>query len=215
MVKLKICGITRLEDLEYIDSRKLADYIGIIVDPNIESPRKVSRGLAKILLENVKYAKPVAVISSLEGIDIAHELEFPIIQYHTTHMLEKAVETADMYNMKIAPVVVYRGNEEECIRAVEYIVEKYYDKCEYILLDSDKKLNIKLEFNLKIPLKLVSKICRICDKAGIAGGIDIDNVEFILRYRPYLIDVSSSVEEYPGVKSGIKIEKLASKVRKL
>lgn len=53
-------------------------------------------------------------------------------------------------------------------------------------------------------------------KIILAGGINSDNVEqAILQTHPYAIDVSSGVEERPGIKSLAKVEQLIHRVFRL
>ena len=48
----------------------------------------------------------------------------------------------------------------------------------------------------------------------LAGGLDAGNVgDAIRRVRPYAVDVSSGVEETPGVKSTIRINQFVTAVR--
>ena len=48
----------------------------------------------------------------------------------------------------------------------------------------------------------------------LAGGLDADNVgDAVRRVRPYAVDVSSGVEETPGVKSAIRINQFIAAVR--
>ncbi len=209
-IRVKICGITRAEDLKYVDP--LADYIGFIVDPNIKSPRRIDKDRCRILIKNVTNSKPVAVIISREGLDIAHELGIPIVQYHNTRDIENILDICKSYNIRIAPVVIYRGSESECIQYLEYLIKNLEDY-EYVLLDADKNFNKVEEFNLKIPLRLLYKCLRYCSKLGVAGGINIENVRIILKFRPYLVDVSSGVEISPGVKSIEKVRTLIEEVR--
>ena len=49
MVKIKICGIRRLEDIEMVNRYK-PDYIGFVF---ADSKRKVSQDFAKILKDNL------------------------------------------------------------------------------------------------------------------------------------------------------------------
>ena len=49
---------------------------------------------------------------------------------------------------------------------------------------------------------------------GIAGGVNPDNIEQLLRHKPSLIDVASGSESAPGIKDSAKIQRLVSACRK-
>ena len=61
----------------------------------------------------------------------------------------------------------------------------------------------------KIPEVLRNKII-------LAGGIKEENLETIFKkIKPYAIDISSSIEDSPGIKNKIKMEKLFRKINEL
>ena len=49
---------------------------------------------------------------------------------------------------------------------------------------------------------------------GIAGGVNSENIEQLLQYKPNLIDVASGSESSPGIKDSAKIQSLVSACRK-
>ncbi len=55
---------------------------------------------------------------------------------------------------------------------------------------------------------------KMAQRVWLAGGLNAANVQEAIRtVRPYAVDVSSSVEESPGIKSGRKIEAFVQAVR--
>jgi len=213
MIKIKICGVKRLEDAEMIDGE--ADYIGLIVDPSVNSPRRVDIETARMIVNKLKKSEPVAVVLSRQGIDIAHRIGISIVQYHSDREpIEEILDICEKYGVELAPVVIYRGDKQECLLKLERTV-KIVKNFPYILVDADKKLNMRFEKDLKIPLDLVREITLRYMRAGVAGGINPENVDLVLKYRPYLIDVASGVEERPGVKSAELVRKLITKVRNI
>jgi phosphoribosylanthranilate isomerase len=55
--------------------------------------------------------------------------------------------------------------------------------------------------------------CTEINRAFIAGGLNERNVESVLRFAPFGVDVASGVEAYPGKKDYRKMARFAEKVR--
>ncbi|NPA70901.1 MAG: phosphoribosylanthranilate isomerase [Crenarchaeota archaeon] len=213
MTKVKICGVKRIEDAEILDGE--VDYVGLIIDPTVNSPRKVDHETARLIVKRLRKSEPVGVVVSREGIDTAYKLGIKIVQYHSDREpIREILNICEKYGIDLAPVVIYRGDERTCLLKLEEIIRTVKD-VPYVLIDADKKLNMSFEKGLKIPLDLVKEVTLKYSKVGIAGGLNPDNVDLVLRYRPYLIDVASGVEVSPGIKSVDLIRKLLIKVRKI
>ncbi len=210
MVKIKICGFTRIEDLEKIDG--VIDYAGLIVDKNLESPRKISIEDAKLMVKKLSKTKPVAIISSPEYVEEVRKIDVPIIQYHTTNAVIEAYEKCLNYGLNFAPVIQYSKdvNTDDMLRMIETF--KKLKNIEYILVDADKKCIRNYDYGLKIPISVIEKIVKY-GKIGIAGGLNLHNIKYILKYRPYLIDLASGVELKPGIKSVELIKKIVNIVK--
>ncbi|MEN3043207.1 MAG: hypothetical protein ABDH59_07950, partial [Fervidobacterium sp.] len=56
------------------------------------------------------------------------------------------------------------------------------------------------------------KLTEICVPFILAGGINLENIENALKYRPYAIDISSGVEAYPGKKDEQKIKSILRRI---
>ncbi len=211
MIKVKICGVKRIEDAEILDGE--VDYVGLIVDPTVNSPRKVDLETAKMIVKKLKKSDPVAVVVSRRGIEVASKLGISIVQYHSdTEPIAEILNICEKHGIELAPVIIYRGDIQECLQKLENTAN-IVKNVPYMLIDADKKLNMRFEKGLKIPLDLVREVTLRYSKVGIAGGINPDNVDIVLRYRPYLIDSASGVEVSPGVKSAELVRRLLMKVR--
>lgn len=207
MTLLKICGLTRLADVELVD--KVADYAGFIVDPETSSPRRIPPGLAKDLASVLSRAKPVAVFDSYDpadAVDLAAANDFPVAQI-PRKFGEDVVERAKERGVALAPVVLF-GRDD----VVEEAARLSSGEFEYVLVDAIKGSGLRYEHGLKIPLELIRRVAPL-RKVAVAGGITPDNVEHVLKYGPYMIDVASGVEAEPGIKDSAKVMALAEKIR--
>lgn len=52
-------------------------------------------------------------------------------------------------------------------------------------------------------------------KIIVAGGVSVFNIEEIIQMKPFGVDVSSSLEEYPGKKSTEKMKDFFRKINEL
>lgn len=194
MVKIKICGIRRLEDVEIVN-RYRPDYIGFVFAP---SKRQVSHELAGQLKSNLDpqiISVGVFVDAALEEIiGLFNEGTIEIAQLHGTESGEYIKELKEKTN-----------GELKIIKAVEMSEDKdlaMYDDLDvdYLLLDSGKGSGKTFDWSL---------ISRDLKKEFfLAGGLDSSNVaEAIEQFNPYAIDLSSSLET-DGFKDENKIKKI-------
>ena len=195
MTLLKVCGLTRRIDVEFID--KYADYAGFIIYSDVRTPRLINPNEARELASILSKAKPVAVVRGLrfrDAVDLAARLGFPILQYHGVVNLNEYIN--EQGSIKIAPVIEYTDDSAVLKAIGGYLT---MSGVEYVLIDAPKVGHGVFEHGLKIPLSIISRVAGL-SKVGVAGGIGPSNVKLITRYNPYLIDVNSGVESSPGVK---------------
>jgi phosphoribosylanthranilate isomerase len=207
---LKICGLTRSVDVELVDN--VADFAGFIVDELLVSPRKIDPKLAKDLASILTNAKAVFVYGKIDpkiAIETSRKFDIRILQYHAD-INPSLIEYARSHDIEIAPVINYKENMNNEI--LNKFLEYSYYRPIYILVDSDKSSNLKYEHGLKLPLKTLNQILNL-NKVGIAGGITPENISYVIRFHPYLIDVSSGVENAPGIKSVEKIMRIVEVIK--
>jgi phosphoribosylanthranilate isomerase len=194
-IKIKICGLTRREDVEAA-VKAGAEYLGFIFYP--KSPRFVTPETASEisgeLPDNVKKVG-VFVNSDLEDVrDIIEECSLDVVQLHGFESAEYVRELHDVEVWK----TVNLGNEEDLQEALRFPADA-------ILVDSMTQAQRggtgKLcDWRLAAQL---SKKCRVV----LAGGINPENIaEAATRVKPAIIDVNSGVEIAPGIKDKRKIE---------
>ncbi|ABW01873.1 phosphoribosylanthranilate isomerase [Caldivirga maquilingensis] len=195
MTLLKVCGLTRRIDVEFID--KHADYAGFIIHSDVKTQRLLSPNEARDLASTLSKAKPVAVVRGLglrDAVELATGLGFPILQYHGVVNVDEYL--SGQGNINLAPVIEYSDDSTVVKTIEEYLT---MSNVEYILIDAPKAGYRLFEYGLKIPLSIIRRVVGL-SRIGVAGGIGPGNVKFIIKYNPFLIDVNSGVESSPGVK---------------
>ena len=215
MPLLKICGVA--DEDNAVEISKYCDYIGIIVDPSLSSPRLVDPERARRIVHRCSYRKIVAIVSDKKGIDLAASIGVKIVQLHCPYSEDK-VEYAVSRGLKVAPVLISDTHEVSRAQVETFLesVVKYREHIEYVLLDAAKSLQ-PTETGLKLSLSSYRIFIGLCReyglKAAVAGGVNLQNVDLLLELNPDVIDVSSSVEVRPGVKDLNLVTQLARKIK--
>lgn len=185
MAKIKICGLRREIDIDFVNEF-LPDYIGFILTDGFS--RSISIETAKKLkakLDGRIKAVGVFVNDDIDKINNAVNSKIiDIVQLHGN-------ETAEYCKKINAPVIKYFNPD-----MFEHIDE--YDT-DYLLLDSGKGSGKAFDW---------SKIPKVSKPFFLAGGINSDNIKnAIEEINPFCIDLSSAVET-DGYKSYDKIKKI-------
>jgi phosphoribosylanthranilate isomerase len=204
MTAVKICGIRRREDIEYINKIK-PEYIGYIF---AKSKRQIDGETAKMLNENLDKGilkVGVFVNSELDKLlETAEKASLDIIQLHGEEDFDYIERIPEKYEIWKAIRV---KNKDDIDTAHKYNSLK---KIDGILLDaySEKAyggMGETFDWNL---IKEAS-----FKKLILAGGLNSENItDAILKSNPDVVDVSSGVET-DGFKDFEKIRKLMEKVR--
>ena len=194
MVKIKICGIKRLEDIEIVNRYK-PDYIGFVF---ADSKRKVSHDLAKELRNNLNSdIIPVGVFVDSPQEEILKLFDEGIIEIAQLHGSESEQYILDLKKKT--------DGELKIINAIEMTQEvdllEYNDSnSDYLLLDSGKGSGKTFDWSL------IRK--DIKKEFFLAGGLNSKNVtQAIDEFNPYAIDLSSSLET-DGFKDENKIKEI-------
>ena len=194
MVKIKICGIKRLEDIEIVNRYK-PDYIGFVF---ADSKRKVSHDLAKELRNNLDSdIIPVGVFVDSPQDEILRLFDDGIIEIAQLHGSESEQYILDLKKRT--------NGELKIINAIEMTQEidllEYNDSnSDYLLLDSGKGSGKTFDWSL------IRK--DIKKEFFLAGGLNSENVtQAINEFNPYAIDLSSSLET-DGFKDENKIKEI-------
>lgn len=203
MTKVKICGLTRPEDIACVNECR-PDYVGFVFYH--KSSRLVSEETAKNL----------------------HELLYPEIQAVGVFVNEKIDKIVSLCEHNVIDVIQLHGEEDEeyihalresvsspiikgvRVRSMDDILRAQQLPCDYLLLDTYRKGTYGgsgQTFNLGL-------IPRLSKPFFLAGGLDAENVkEKIGTIHPYAVDISSGVEGADGWKDPEKIRKFINNVR--
>ena len=198
MTKIKLCGLTRPCDIEYVNEL-LPEYIGFVFAP--KSRRYISPEKAEVLREHLDdRITPVGVFVD-----------------------EKIEVIADLIKRKIIDIVQLHGNESEkyitglrrvidCPVIKAFRIESEADiasanqsSADYVLLDSGGGTGKVFDHLL---LKDIAR------PYFLAGGLTPENVETAVKQlKSFAVDVSSSLET-DGFKDKIKMTAFVNAVRK-
>jgi phosphoribosylanthranilate isomerase len=219
MTLIKICGITCIEDA-LIAVKAGADIIGLIVEVPVKTPRNLNRNYACKIAEAVKGKIDVAAVVMPqhieEALEIANKIDASIIQIHSELPiidLEKLVDEAHNKGLNVFKTFSVHGNDRYSLLKQIKVVERI--GLDLVLLDfappqrftcSNSDI-IDLEFTKLVKGELKTRL-------GIAGGLDVNNVAYVLReIKPDLIDASSRLEASPGRKDPAKVNDFIKKIR--
>ena len=202
MVKVKICGITNLEDAQAA-AEAGADALGFVFYP--DSPRFIDPGNARAIIAKL----PVFITSVGVFVDESEDLIRRIIREGGIQILQ--------FHGSESPVLCTRFREK-VIKAIrikdeESISEmQMYDVDTFLLdtyLDCAKGGTGKT-FNWKYA-EMAKKNGRII----LSGGLNPSNIgNAVRKLKPYGVDVSSGVEISPGKKDHVKIREFVREAKK-
>jgi len=191
---LKICGITRREDMAEA-GRAGADYAGIILVPG--SRRFVPRNRVAALMDAAPCAK-VFVVRDLP----LDELNALIAEFRP-HAVQLHGSEPAAYARGVTGAEVWKAfnlNSEAVLAEAEAF------PCAMVVADSGGGTGRPCDWELAARLARVRPIL-------LAGGVTPDNVlEAVRRVRPVGIDVSGGVESAPGIKDSKLIHLLAERI---
>ena len=200
MTKIKICGLFRPEDADYVNE-VLPDYIGFVF---AESRRKVTIARAEEMKKRLDGRIQTVGVFVNAAMDAAAALaQNGVIDLIQLHGSEDAAYIEQLRLRTGIPIVkaVRVQSTAQVLAAQEFC-------CAYLLLDayhpakqggSGQRFDWTLLPALEKPYFL-------------AGGINMENIRDALKHKPYAIDVSSGAET-DGVKDRQKIIKLVNIVR--
>jgi len=203
-VRVKICGITNLEDALWAYQYG-ADAIGFIFSP--QSVRFISYSQAKKIAEQLPpFINKVGVflnpkLSEVE--EVLKEVPLDTLQFH-------GKESPVFCRRFAANFKIIKAFFPKKISDLQFL--SYY-KVDAYLLDiplADKKRIPQATLSYKI----VSRVLNINERIIISGGLTPDNVgDFLKKFNPLAVDVARGVESLPGKKDRGKLERFIKIVK--
>lgn len=198
MTKIKLCGLTRPCDIEYVNEL-LPEYIGFVFAP--KSRRYISPEKAEVLREHLDdRITPVGVFVD-ENIEVIADLiKRKIIDIVQLHGNESEKYITGLRRVIDCPVIKAFRIESETD-----IVSANNSSADYVLLDSGGGTGKVFDHSL---LKDIAR------PYFLAGGLTPENVETAIKQlAPFAVDASSSLET-DGFKDKIKMTAFVNAVRK-
>lgn len=201
MTKIKICGLRRIEDIQFVNLAK-PDYVGFIF---ADSKRKVTIQQAAVLKaelhEDIQAAGVFVNAPVAEIANIINQGIIDLIQLHGDEDERYIVELQMHTNLPIIKAV--RMKNPDAITEVAHL------PVDYFLLDTYSK-QMYGGTGHTFDWTMVSETNK---PFFLAGGLQVDNiVEAIQKVGPFCVDVSSGVET-DGVKDKMKMIEIVNRVR--
>lgn len=198
-VKIKICGITNLDDISYLNEYK-PDFAGFVIFQ--KSKRYVSVEKATELMKNLDESIKKVAVTVSPDLNLIHEIEkagFDIIQIHGV-IDEKLIQ-----KIRIPIWYAYNICDSHDLEQLPFV-----DRIDAIVVDSEKYGSGKT-FDWSVNLYSINK------PLVLAGGLNSENVKTGINiFSPYAVDVSSGVEgDYVEGKSRKDKEKIRTFIERV
>ena len=198
MTKIKLCGLSRIEDIEAANNLK-PDFIGFVFAA--KSKRRVSHLKAAELKSKLNpETKAVGVFLDDDLDTVGALMNLGIVDLVQLHGSEDEEYISKLRAITDKPIIkAFIINNEDDVKQAEA------SSADYILLDGGKgegrAFNWKLLESIKRPYFL-------------AGGLNADNAEAaVADLHPFAVDVSTGIET-GGVKDKEKMTAFVAAVRK-
>lgn len=205
MTRIKICGITNLDDA-LLAADLGADALGFIFAP---SPRQISLSNAQEIIKEIPPFVSCVGVFVNENIEEIREAVYKCsLDYIQLHGEESPEFCQNLLHLPQEIIKTIRVKDKKSLEEV-----KSYLPVKAILLDTfaeDKAGGTGKTFNWNL--------AKEAKKAGkpiiLSGGLSPENVrQAIESVNPYAVDVSSNIESYPGRKNREKLTAFIKAVR--
>ncbi len=201
--QVKICGLTRAQDVEAAISAG-ADFLGFIIEA--KSPRRLSVKQATPLFDGAAgLAKRVAVTVNADETlldKIAFTLKPDYVQFHGDESVDRLADIAKRYDFKIIKACAIASDDD--MKAAG----EYAGVADLMLFDAKppKGSDVRGGHGIAIDWSIIRR-APTPKLYALAGGLTPENVaEAITATKAPMVDVSSGVEAEPGIKDVLKIQ---------
>jgi phosphoribosylanthranilate isomerase len=205
MIKVKICGITNLEDA-LVCAKEGADALGFIFSK--KSPRFLNEKDAKKLISSLEpFVTKVGVFIDTEKekvLTLAEGLGLDTLQFHGN----ESPAYCNFFKPKFKVIKVFFPHQRPFKESIaRYAVDAYAFDIKY-----EDKLRGERGLAKDILKEITSLIkggCRVI----ISGGLSVKNISAITKLKPYAVDVASGLEEFVGKKDKELVRLFIKKVK--
>lgn len=202
MALSKICGITSKDDLEMVLSCE-PNAVGFIVDVPVDTPRKISTGIARELIKRVPiFITPVLVImpeGSKDAISMVRDTRPGALQIHNDLPKEELKLIKDSVTIPIIKTIGV--SERTKLEDVIIKISELNGLIDAILLDTKKGGSVGgsgTTHNWDLSAEIVRSTSV---PVILAGGLNPNNVaSAVSKVSPFAVDTASGVESSPGKK---------------
>lgn len=231
-MKIKICGITNIEDAK-VASENGVNFLGFINYENslrfieIEKAIEIIKILKTEIFDLDKKIKFVGVFVNKNLSDIFELLEleknknsiknfFDIFQLHGEEDLEYIknlkIKLKEL-NLDIKIWKVFRIKNLEDFYGQK--IFEYAEEVDGILLDTFQKNNYggtgkSFDWQIFEDLKKIEGSEKFFNKIILSGGIGLENIDEALKKNDFVfaVDINSKIEDYPGKKNKEKMREI-------
>ncbi len=205
MADIKICGLRREIDADYINEFEKIKYAGFVF---AKSKRRIDIKTALTIKQRLRDdIKTVAVFADMTEQDViytAKEAGVDIIQLHSDENIDYIKRVKDETGLKIWKSISVKNKESLDVEDLCSIVDCF-------VLDSYSKI-LRGGSGKTFDWSLAESFSKNHFTA-LAGGIDENNInEAYMAVKPNIIDLSSAVET-DGFKDYKKIERLMRRIK--
>ncbi len=208
---IKICGLKKIEDVN-ICIENGATAVGFIYNVR-NSPRNLEKSkllaLLKEIPEDIFTVITFRANNTAEAYNIMQEIKANLYQVHCNFNIRDLDKFSSVLKKKlIIALKVDKSSKEGIIKQINLSFDRFFA----FLIDNSEGSGKDLDYELILDIRRLTAGTKII----IAGGINIDNIEPLIKnLNPYGIDVSSSLESRGGVKDPIKIKQFLEKVKNI
>ena len=203
MTKLKICGLTRLEDAELalLQGAWALGFIFYPKSPRYVEPEKVREILSQLRLKGLQPVRSVGVFVNASAEEIRHTQQVSCIDTVQLHGDEEPAFLERLSDLRLWKVFRLKSADQlaEIPKFSSYVEAFLFDAA---VVGSYGGTGQLADWGLLSQVKVDKPLI-------ISGGLHPDNIRSALeQLKPYALDVSSGVEEAPGRKDAHKLKAL-------
>ena len=202
-MKIKICGITKRDTLNFLIENEV-DYVGFIFHEN--SPRNVTREFIDDIKDiDFKKTRPICVFVNAEKSFVSSSIkcfENPIIQFHG----DELDDFCKSFGCEFWKALRIKNSKS-------FKDIKHFINAEAILFDAFEE-DVFGGTGNSFDWRILNSDLLHEKKIILSGGLAIENLENALKINPWCLDFNSGVESAPGLKDHLKITEILSCIHK-